>query len=172
MTYIQHHLVMLQTSCWCHQAKTRRVHDNYSTPTTKDPPEGKTTVVKAVIRGTPKVGCHCHCSNKHYMPKLVRVLLDSGSDGNFVIVSKEKPMLLPYSKILIPQLWTTLNGIFLIKRNARIDLTSLNTLIAKSSIQNLRWLSTTRVISRSMTSFLEQKPWKSLVSCWTLKPRQ
>jgi hypothetical protein len=28
----------------------------------------------------------------------VRVLLDSGSDGDLVFVNKDKPMLLPYSK--------------------------------------------------------------------------
>jgi hypothetical protein len=52
----------------------------------KDPPEGKTTAVVAVMRGRPK---HCHhrqSSNKHYKQKLVRVLLDSGSDRDLVFV--------------------------------------------------------------------------------------
>jgi hypothetical protein len=48
----------------------------------KDTPEGKTTAIVAVMRGRPKPGYHCQCSNKHYKQKLVRVLLDSGSDGN------------------------------------------------------------------------------------------
>jgi hypothetical protein len=47
----------------------------------KDPPEGKTTAIVAVMRGGPKHGHHRQCSNNHYKPKLVRVLLDSGSDG-------------------------------------------------------------------------------------------
>jgi hypothetical protein len=50
------------------------------------------------MRGKPKDGYHHHHSNKHYKQKLVRVLLDSGSDGNLVFVNKDKPMLLPSSK--------------------------------------------------------------------------
>jgi hypothetical protein len=32
----------------------------------KDPPEGKTTAIVAVMRGRPKHGHHRQCSNKHY----------------------------------------------------------------------------------------------------------
>jgi hypothetical protein len=53
---------------------------------------------------------------------LVRVLLDSGSKGNLIFVNKEKPMLLPYSKRLVPQSWNTLNGIFQAWRTARVEL--------------------------------------------------
>ena len=74
-------------------------------------PEGKTTAVVAVMRGKQKNGSHRPCSNKHYKKKIVRALLDSGSDGDLVFVSKDKSMLLPYSKNLDPQLWNTLNGI-------------------------------------------------------------
>jgi hypothetical protein len=52
----------------------------------------------------------------------VRVLLDSGSDGNFVVVDKDKPMLLPFSKRLVPQSWNTLNGRFQTKQKADIEL--------------------------------------------------
>ncbi len=41
------------------------IHVKYSTPPNKDPPEGKTTSVIAVMRGKPKNGYHRHCSNKH-----------------------------------------------------------------------------------------------------------
>jgi hypothetical protein len=44
--------------------------------------------------------------------QIVRVLLNSGHNGHLVFVTKDKPMLLPYSKRLVPQLWNTLNGIF------------------------------------------------------------
>jgi hypothetical protein len=37
----------------------------------KDPPEGKTTAIVAVMRGRPKHGHHRQCSNKHYKQKLV-----------------------------------------------------------------------------------------------------
>ena len=69
----------------------------------KDPPEGRTTAIVAVMRGRPKHGHQRQCSNKHYTQKLVRVPLDSGSDGNLVFGNKDKPMLLPSSKRLVPQ---------------------------------------------------------------------
>ncbi len=102
--------------------QSKDVHDSYSTLTTTNPPEGKTTAVIAVMKGNPKDGYHCHHSNKHYKQKLVHVLLDSGSDGNLVFVSKDKPMLLPYSKTLVPQSWNTSNGIIQTKRKARLQL--------------------------------------------------
>ncbi len=54
--------------------------------------------------------------------KIVQVLLDSGSDGDFVFVDKDKPMLLPSSKKLVPQSWNTLNGMFQTKRKAEIEM--------------------------------------------------
>jgi hypothetical protein len=78
----------------------------------KDPPEGRITTIVAVMRGRPKHGHHRQCSNKHYKQKLVWVLLDSGSDGDLVFIDKDKPMLLPSSKRLVPQSWNTLNGRF------------------------------------------------------------
>jgi hypothetical protein len=88
----------------------------------KDPPEGKTPTIVAVMRGKPRHGHHCQCSNKHYKQKLVRVLLDSGSDGDHVFVDKDKPMLLPSSNRLVPQSWNTLNGMFQTKCKAEIEL--------------------------------------------------
>jgi hypothetical protein len=70
----------------------------------KDPPEGRTTTIVAVMRGRPKHSHHRQCSNKHYKQKLVRVLLDSGSDGDNTFIDKDKPMLLPSLKRLVPQL--------------------------------------------------------------------
>ncbi len=88
----------------------------------KDPLDGKTTAIIAVMRGRPKHGHHRQCSNKHYKQKLVRVLLDSGSNGDLIFVDKDKPMLLPSSKRLVPQSWNTSNGIFQTKRKAEIRL--------------------------------------------------
>jgi hypothetical protein len=88
----------------------------------KDPPEGRTTAIVAVMKGRPKHSHHRQCSNKHYKQKLVRVLLDSGSDGDLVFVDKDKPMLLPSSKRLVPQSWNTLNGRFQTKQKAEIEL--------------------------------------------------
>jgi hypothetical protein len=103
-------------------SQSKDVHCNFSTPLTSNPPEGKTTAVIAVVRGNPKDGYTRHCSNKHCKQRIVWALLDSGSDGNLVFVSKDKPMLLSYSKRLVPQSWNTLNGIFQTKRKAQIEL--------------------------------------------------
>ncbi len=84
---------------------------NYNTSIKKKPPEGKTTAVVAVMRGNWNHGYHRHHSSKHYKKKIVQVLLDSGSGGDLVFVNKHKPMLLPYSKKLVPQSWKTSNGI-------------------------------------------------------------
>jgi hypothetical protein len=74
------------------------------------------------MRGKPKDGYHRHHSNKHYKQKLVRVFLDSGSDGNLIFVNKDKPMLLPSMKRVVPQLWNTSNGMFQTKHKAGIEL--------------------------------------------------
>jgi hypothetical protein len=74
------------------------------------------------MRVKPKDGHHCHRSKKHYKQKLVGVLLDSGSDGNLVFVNKDKPMLLPSLKRLVPQSWNTLNEMFQTKCKAGIKL--------------------------------------------------
>ncbi len=84
-------------------SKSKDVHNNNSTPTTFNPPEDKTTAVIAVMRGNPKNGYACLCSNKHCKQRMVRVLLNNGSDGDLIYVNKDKPMLLPYSKRLVPQ---------------------------------------------------------------------
>jgi hypothetical protein len=78
----------------------------------KDPSEGRTTTIVAVMRGRPKHSHHHQRSNKHYKQKLVRVLLDSGSDGDLIFIDKDKPMLFPSSKRLVPQSWNTSNGRF------------------------------------------------------------
>ncbi len=103
-------------------SKTKGILKEKSTLLNKDPPEGKTTAIAAVMRGRPKHGHHRQGSNKHYKQKLVWVLLDSGSDGDLVFVDKDKPMLLPSSKRLVPQLWNILNGMFQTKRKAEIEL--------------------------------------------------
>ncbi len=52
----------------------------------------------------------------------MRVLLDSGSNGDLAFVDKDKPMLLPSLKRLVPQLWNTWNGMFQTKHKAEIKL--------------------------------------------------
>ncbi len=103
-------------------SKTKGILKKKSTLLNKDPPEGKTTAVAAVMRGRPRLSHHCQDSNKHYKQNLVWVLLDFGSDGDLVFVDKNKPMLLPSSKRLVPQFWNTLNRMFQTKRKAEIKL--------------------------------------------------
>ncbi len=74
------------------------------------------------MRGKPKDGHHRHHSNKHYKKKIMQVLLDSGSNGNLVFVCKDKSMLRPCLKMLVPQVWDTSNGIFQTKFKARVEL--------------------------------------------------
>jgi hypothetical protein len=103
-------------------SKSKDVHVNNSTPTASNPTEGRTTAVIAVMRGYPKDSYTHQCSNKHCKQKIVRILLDSGSDGDLIFVNKGKPMLLPYSKRLVPQSWNTSNGIFRMPRKAQMEL--------------------------------------------------
>ncbi len=124
----------------------------------KDPPEGRTTTIVAVMRGRPKHSHPRQCSNKHYKQKLVHVLLNSGSDGDLVFVNKNKPMLLPSSKRLVPQSWNTSNGRFQTTQMAEMELTSLNIPIAKGTLRHLISLSMTRLIGHGMTLFLVSKP--------------
>ncbi len=84
--------------------QSKDVHVNNSTPTASNPTEGRTTAVIAVMTGKPKDGYTRQHSNKHSKQKRVWVLLDSGSDGILIFINKDKPMLLPYSKRLAPQL--------------------------------------------------------------------
>jgi hypothetical protein len=101
--------------------KGKLLKKNSFTPN-KDPPEGKTTAIVAVMRGRPKHNHHRERSNKHYKQKLVQILLDSGSDGDLIFIDKDKPMLLPFSKRLVPQSWNTLNGRFQTTQKAEIEL--------------------------------------------------
>ncbi len=64
----------------------------------KDPPEGRTTTIVAVMRGRPKHSLHRQHSNKHYKQKLVHVLLDSGSDADLIFVDKDNPCCFPPQK--------------------------------------------------------------------------
>ncbi len=52
----------------------------------------------------------------------MRVLLDSGSDGDLIFVDKDKPTLFPTAKRLVPQLWNTSSGRFQHTKKAEIEL--------------------------------------------------
>jgi hypothetical protein len=103
-------------------SQSKELQVTHSTPTASDPSEGSTTAVLAVMRGNPKDGYTRQSSNKHCKQKIVRVLLDSGSNGDLIFVNKDKPMLLLHLKRLVPQSWNTLNGIFQMRRKARVEM--------------------------------------------------
>ncbi len=52
----------------------------------------------------------------------MHVLLDSGSDDDLVFIDKDKPMLLPSLKWLVPQSWNTSNGRFQTTQKAEMEL--------------------------------------------------
>ncbi len=106
-------------------SQSEELHVNHSTPTASNPSEGSTTAVVAVMRGNPKDDYTRQRRNKNCKQKIVQVLLDSGSNSNLIFVNKEKPMLLPYLKRLVPQSRNTLNGIFQTWRKARVELNFL-----------------------------------------------
>ncbi len=102
----------------------------------------------------------------------MRVVLDrSHNNGHLVFLTKDKPMMCPYSKRLVPQSRNTLNGISQ-WCYSKGELNFLSTLMTEGSLQSLMWLSptetliakenlvrssTTRIIlSHYMTSFLVQ----------------
>jgi hypothetical protein len=145
-------------------SKCGDVHVSHSTPTAYNPSQGRTTAVIAVMRGNPKDGYTCQCSNKHCKQKIVRVLLDSGSDDNLIFVNKDKPMLFPYSKKLVPQSWNTLNGIFQTRRKAWMELNFFKYSDTKRYHVEPDVVKYDKIIGRSMTSFLALCPRKSLVS--------
>ncbi len=139
-------------------SKSKDVHVNHSTLTASNPSEGRTTAVIAVMRGNPKDGYTRQRSNKHCKQKIVWVLLDSGSGGNFIFVNKDKPMLLPYLKRLVPQSWNTLNEIFQTQHKARVELNFFKYSDSKRYHVEPMWSNTTRIIGRSMTAFLAMCP--------------
>jgi hypothetical protein len=105
------------------------------------------------MRGNSRHGHHQKCSIKHYKQKLVRVLLDSGSDGDLVFVDEDKPMLLPSLKRVVPQLWDTLNGMFQTKRKAEIELNFFEYSNSK------RYLAEPDIVKNDK----DNKPWYDLI---------
>ncbi len=57
--------VMMTSSC-----QNSKILKKNSMLPNKDPPDGRITTIVAVMRGRPKHGHHCQCSNKHYKQKI------------------------------------------------------------------------------------------------------
>ena len=61
-------------------------------------------------------------SKKVNKPKLIRVLLDSGSDGDLMFHKKGTPKCFPYSARLVPKSWCTSNGTFHTEGKGKLEL--------------------------------------------------
>ncbi len=143
--------------------KGKLLKKNSITPN-KDPPEGRTAAIVAVMRGRPKHSHHHQRSNKHYKQKLVWVLLDSGSDGDLIFVDKDKPMLLPSSKRLVPQPWNISNGRFQTKQKAEIELNFFEYSDSKRYLAAPDIVEYDKINKPQFDIILGVKPWKTMVS--------
>ena len=76
-------------------------------------------------------------SKKAPMKKLIRVLLDSGSDGDLLFHKKGTTKHFPYLTRQVPKTWHTSNGDFQTKERVTSNLNSLNTVSAKGCLYNL-----------------------------------
>ncbi len=83
------------------------LHVKYNTTTDHNLPEADHCCARG--KGKPKKGYHR--SNKYYLKNIVGVLLDHSHKRHLVFVTKDKPMLFPYLKRLVPQSWNTSNEI-------------------------------------------------------------
>ena len=61
-------------------------------------------------------------SKKVNKPKLIRVLLDSGSDGDLMFHKRGTPKCFPYSARLVPKSWCTSNGTFHTEGKGKLEL--------------------------------------------------
>ncbi len=126
----------------------------------------------AVVRGRPKHSHHRQCSNKQYKQKLVRVLLDSGSDSDLVFVDKDKPMLLPSSKRIVPQPWNTSNGRFQTTQKAETELNFFEYSDSKRYLAEPDIIEYDKInMPQDYDLILGVKTIKSMVSSWTLKTK-
>ncbi len=78
------------------------------------------TAVVAVAKYGP---VHNHKSSKKITKeKLIRVLLDSGLDGDLLFHEKERPKHFPYLTRQVPCSWHTLNGVFQTKGRGKLPI--------------------------------------------------
>ncbi len=101
----------------------------------------------------------------------MRVLVDSGFDGDLVFVDKDKPMLLPSSKRLVPQSWNTLNGVFQTKHKAEIELNFFEYSNSKRYLAEPDIVKYDKNNRPQYDQILEVKTTKKYASFWTLKTK-
>ncbi len=90
---------MVTTTAAVTSTKIVEYHVKYNTTTDHSPPEAD----HCCGRGKGKPKNDYHRSNKYYLKHIVQVLLDCGHNRHLVFVTKDKPMLFPYSNRLVSQ---------------------------------------------------------------------
>ena len=100
--------------------KNPRNNNTEQSPPSNLNEKGKVTAVVAVA----KYGSACHhkSSKKAAKEKLIRVLLDSGSDGDLLFHEKGRPKHFPYLTRQVPCSWHTSNGVFQTKGRGKIPI--------------------------------------------------
>ena len=63
-----------------------------------------------------------HSARSHTSNTIIKVLLDSGSDGDLMFHEKGTPMHFPYLTRQVPNSWHTSNGSFLTKGRSKVSL--------------------------------------------------
>ncbi len=92
-----------------------KITDNKITKIEHSPPSSmneKEKVMAVVAMAKYGQAHHHKSSKKATKEKLIRVLLDSGSDGDLLFHEKGKPKHFPYLTRQVPCSWHTSNGIF------------------------------------------------------------
>ena len=91
-----------------------KVVENHLNKTTDQPlviGQGLTTVTVAIT-----------CSKNSRKKKVLRVLLDSGSDGDLLFLKEGTPSMFLFKKRILPQKWRTSNGTFETSIVGKVDL--------------------------------------------------
>jgi hypothetical protein len=104
-----------------HELTSSKISDNFSEQQLDSPCSNKqgVTAVMAVMMVEPQ--SH-HSSKKSPQKKLVRVLLDTGSDGDLLFHKKGTAKQFPYLTRQVPKSWRTSNGTFQTKGKGNLQL--------------------------------------------------
>ena len=128
-------------------------------PPSKKCEKGKVTAVMALAKYDQ--ARHHKSSKKATKEKLIRVLLDSGSDGDLLFHEKGKTKHFPYLTRQVPCSWHTSNGVFQTKGRGKLTIKFFEYSNSKEFQRNQMSLSMTRRwASQRLTSSLGATQWR------------
>jgi hypothetical protein len=104
-----------------HKPHSLNMSDNFSEQQNDSPCPDKKQGVTAVMAVLVAENS-CRSSKKSSTKKLVRVLLDTGSDGDLLFHEKGTTKQFPYLTRQVPKSWCTSNGTFQTKRKGDLQL--------------------------------------------------